>query len=303
MGNPISEIDSFKKEIRRGAVMPILTIAREYGSGGKEIGKNVAGLLNYAYIDRKQILEDMKKVGADWEELTKYLDENQPTAIERYEWSYRGFVALNQSHILHYALHNRVVIMGRGGNFLLKGIPHALRIRTIAPIEKRIENVMRWQEINNSEDARFLIEKADKEMAGAVYLIYGSAWDDPEQYDFVFDTSTQTYDEIMDIIKNELEKRDKLCTEKAIDTLKLKALAAKIRAEIAINPDLSVSTLEVEFKEEGLVEYGLVARGVVHNMDDKKKIEEIVKKLSGDIPVEIGFQYRMYPRIGDIQYK
>ncbi|MCX5806158.1 MAG: cytidylate kinase-like family protein [Proteobacteria bacterium] len=283
--------------------MAILTIAREYGSGGKEIGKNIATLLNYAYIDRKQILEDMKKVGVNWEELTKYLDENQPTIIERYEWSYRGFVALNQSHILNYAMHDRIVIMGRGGNFLLKGIPHALRIRTIAPIEKRIENVMKWLEIDNSENARWLIEKVDSEMAGAVYLIYGSALDDPEQYDFVFDTSIQTYDEITDIIKNELEKRDKLCTEKAKNILQLKALAAKIKAEIAINPDLSVPTLEVRLKEEGLVEYGLFVGGVFHNIDDKKKIEEIVKGLSGNVPVEFELQHRMHPRLGDVQYK
>jgi len=283
--------------------MAILTIAREYGSGGKEIGKNVAGLLNYAYIDRKQILEDMKRVGTNWEEMAKYFDENQPTVVERYEWSYRGFVTLNQSHILNYALENNIVIMGRGGNFLLKGIPHALRIRTIAPIEKRVENVMKWQEIGNSENARWLIDKVDKEMAGAVYLIYGSDWDDPEQYDFVFDTSVQTYDEITNIIKDELEKRDKLYTEKAENILKLKALAAKIKAEIAINQDLSVSTLEVGFKEEGLVDYGLIVGGVVHNVDDKKNIEEIVKALSGNVPIEFGFQYRMHPRIGDIQYK
>jgi cytidylate kinase len=283
--------------------MAILTIARQYGSGGKEIGQNVANLLNYAYIDRKQILEDMRKVGANWEEMAKYLDENQPTVIERFEWSYRGFVALNQSHILNYAMHDRIVIMGRGGNFLLKGIPHALRIRTIAPIEKRIENVMKWQDIGNSENARWLIEKVDSEIAGAVYLIYGSSWDDPEQYDFVFDTSIQTYDEITEIIKNELKKRDELCTEKAKNILKLKALASQIKAELAINPDLSVPTLEVRFKEEGLVEYGLFVGGIFHNVDDKEKIEEIVKRLSGDIPVELDFHYRMYPRLGDLEYK
>ena len=64
-----------------------------------------------------------------------------------------------------------------------------------------------------------------------------------------------------------------------------------------------MSTLEVILKEEGLVEYGLIAGGIVHNMDDKKRIEEMVNKLSGDVPVEFGFQYRAYPRIGDIQYK
>ena len=42
-----------------------------------------------------------------------------------------------------YALKNKVVIMGRGGNFLLKGIPYALRIRVTAPIERGLRGITR----------------------------------------------------------------------------------------------------------------------------------------------------------------
>lgn len=283
--------------------MAILTIARQYGSGGKEVGRKVAALLDYAYFDRAQIFQEMKKAGIDWEKRAEYYDENQPNVWERYKWSYRGFVALNQSHILHYALRNRVVIMGRGGNFLLRDVPYALRIRLTAPIEKRVENVMKWNDINNTENARLLIEKVDREMAGAVYSIYGSTWDDPENYDFVFDAGRQTQDEIVDILKAELEKKDKLYTDKARAVLELKALAAKIKAAIAINPDLFVSTLDVQLKEEGLVEYGLVVTGAIYNQTDKGKIEEAVKGLSGDVPVEFVFHKRMYPRFGELQFK
>ena len=43
--------------------MAILTISREYGSGGKEIGRRIAQQVGYEYIDRGRILEDMKAVG------------------------------------------------------------------------------------------------------------------------------------------------------------------------------------------------------------------------------------------------
>ncbi len=40
--------------------MAILTIARKYGSGGREIGRAIAEQLNYDYIDRGRILDDMR---------------------------------------------------------------------------------------------------------------------------------------------------------------------------------------------------------------------------------------------------
>ena len=167
--------------------MAILTIARKYGSGGREIGQAIAGQLNYDYIDRRRILDDMRAEGKQWEDRAKYFDENYPNLWERYDWSFRGFVALNQSYFLRYALKDKAVIMGRGGNFLLKGIPFVLGIRVIAPIEKRIEKVMEKEGVN-SENAKWLIEKADHEIARAIYLIYGRDWDNPAEYEMVFNT-------------------------------------------------------------------------------------------------------------------
>lgn len=282
--------------------MAILTIAREYGSGGKEIGREVARLMGYQYIDRGRILEDMKKVGVKWEELAKYFDENNPDIWERFKWSFRGYVSLTQLHILNHALNDNTVIMGRGGNFLLKGIPQVLRVRTRAPLKDRIDRVVHWQD-TNSENAQWLIERADKEMAGAVYLIYGFTWDDPTQYDMIFDTSIQTHDEIISIIMGELKKKDLLNTEKSRKVLELKVLAAKIKADIVTNPELYVSSFDVSFKEEGLVEYGLTVKGAVHMNEDISIIKEKVKNMAGDIPIEFGLKYRMQSRLGAVQFK
>ena len=282
--------------------MSILTIARKYGSGGKDIGRKVAERTGYEYVDRGRILEDMRKIGTQWEELAKYFDENKPDVWERFKWSFRGYVALIQSHILQYALQDNVVIMGRGGNFLLRDIPYVLRIRTTAPIEKRIENVMQWEEIN-SENAEWLIKRADKEMAGAVYLVYGFAWDDPAQYDLLFDTGLQTYDAIAQAVVKELQAREQLKTEKAVKLLELKVLAAKINAELAIDNTLHISSLDVKFKEEGLVEYGLMVSGAVHANDDIPRIKDIANKIAGNTPIEYDLRFRWQSRMGHTQYK
>src|SRR4030042_3919337 len=206
--------------------MAILTIARKYGSGGREIGQAIAEQLKCDYIDRRRILDDMRGEGKQWEDRAKYFDENYPNLWERYDWSFRGFVALNQSYFLNHALKDKAVIMGRGGNFLLKGIPHVLRVRMIAPIEKRTEKVMEREGVNR-ETARLLIKETDSEMAGLIYLIYGKDWDNPAEYEMVFNTGIQTHDEIITAIKNALLEKEKSNTEKAREIIQLRALAAK----------------------------------------------------------------------------
>ncbi len=211
-------------------------------------------------------------------------------------------MALNQSYFLNYALKDKVVIMGRGGNFLLKGIPYALRVRIVAPIEKRIEKIMEREGIN-SQNARWLIEKTDREMAGAIYLIYGRDWDNMSEYEMVFDTGIQPHEEIITTIKDALSEKEKLNTEKAREILQLRALAAKIKAEILTNPQYSISVLDVYPKKEDMSEKGLVLRGIIHNQNDIKRIEETAKKLAGDMPIEFGLQYRWLPRLRPWQFK
>jgi cytidylate kinase len=285
-----------------GGPVAILTISRRYGSGGRDIGRAAADLLHYDYVDRRRILADIGKAGQTWGDFAKQYDEKQPSVYERYKWSFRGFVALNQAQILEYALYDNVVIMGRGGNFLLRGIPFVFRIHIKASMEDRIERLTKREGIDE-ENARWLIGKVDKEMGGAVYLIYGSAWDDPKHFDRVFDTSTQKAEEIIATVKDEVLKRASADTEKARQVLRLRALAAKVRARIAIEPTFPISALDVRPKEEGLIQYGIIVRGVVYNKSAMGAIEEAAKKICGDVPVEFELQYRWHPRLGEWHFR
>lgn len=266
--------------------MALLTISREFGSGGREIGQTISRELGYRYIDRSKILENIRQAGQKWEKWSKTLDEHCPTVWEKYDWSFKGFAALLQSVILQEALNNNVVIMGRGGNFLLKDIPYALRVLVVAPIEKRIERIMEREQVDN-DTARWLIEKTDRERSSFIHLLYDSHWDDPAEYDRVFDTGTASLDEIAAMVRNALSDKDKLHTEAAKRVLQMRARAARIKAEIMIDHDFFVPTLDVYTDGDSLI-----LRGVIHNPEEHKKIEEKATRIAGGIPLKCELRYR-----------
>lgn len=270
--------------------MAVLTIAREYASGGVEIGQAVAKRTGYDYLDRTQILEVMKTAGGRWERLGEEYDEHSPNVWERYDWSFLGYVALSQSIMLEHALKDKVVIMGRGANFLLKGIAHVLSVRVVAPLPLRVERVMKREEIDR-ETARWLVERADRERARALHFIYGRQWADAHEYDMVFNVGVQGEEEIISTIQKALAEKDKFNTEEARTLLAQRAKAAKVRARIATNPKCLVTTLEVE-----PVQGELVVRGVIHSREERKRVEEEARAAAGDMPVRCELHYRGFLR-------
>lgn len=269
-----------------GQVRPkaVLTISREFGSGGREIGQAVARELGYEYMDRDTLLADIRKDGPKWEQWAKDLDEHCPTVWEKYDWSYRGFAALMQLHILEHAQQGGVVIMGRGGNFVLKDVPHAYRIHVTAPLEIRRERIMKREDVDR-DTAQWLCEKTDNERACFLHAIYGGRWDDPAEYDRVFSMKSQSVDaevaEITEFLKN------MPVTGEAVRSLHIRTTAAKVRAGIATNPKFFIPVFDVLPLGEGLV-----LRGVTHTPTEHKRIEDEAKRLAGEVPIRCELHYR-----------
>ena len=278
--------------------MAILTISRQFGCGAEEIGAAIAKELGYEYVDRQKILDDMKQAGSQWEEKTKYFDENTPSVQERDDWSFLGFVALNQCIILSHAMKNNQVIIGRGANFLLKGVKHHLGIRIEAPMESRIEKVISRYSVN-TENAKLLIDKADSEMAGAVYTLYGREWNDKREFTMSFDTNKNSPDEIKKNVMTALSEKDKLYSEESKNVIKLRLRAAEVKAGIATDPTFDSYHLSVSPKEEGMLQYGLVCKAGTYNHKDSSRLKEMAKKLAGDMPIDCDVRIRMQGRFSN----
>ena len=267
--------------------MAILTISREYGSGGREIGRRVAERLNYRYADKELLFQDLDKGGPRWGKVARDLDEVCPTVWERYDWEYRGYVALMESLILTYAAADKAVIIGRGGSFLLEGVSFCLRARLVAPLEVRITRIMERERLSRVAAER-LITRVDGERACFIKANYGSEWHEYRFYDMTLNTSSLTYDQVVDILVEALGEKDRLATPEARAELERRALAYRLKARVATDPKVFVPTLEVSL-EEGTI----VVTGIIHSPKESHLLKEIAKEVCGDYPVRLDLHHRV----------
>jgi len=260
--------------------MAVLTVSRAFGSGAEEIGREVAQRMGYLYVDKEQILQDMKAAGERWERLGQELDEAAPSLWERFDWEYRAFVSLMESHIYDYALRDGVVLMGRGAVFLLGDIPFVLRVRITAPLEQRAERIMMREQMDR-QTAEWVINKMDKDRDAYCFINYHRHLADAENYDMVFDTSVTSMETVVTAITTALAERDGLATDEARKRLARRALCARIKAAIATDPRFLVPTLEVFHDGESVI-----LRGIVRRAQESCLIEETAKRLAGSNPVK-----------------
>lgn len=267
--------------------MAILTVSRQYGSGTREIVRVISTSLRYTYIDREMLLDEIRGQGGAWEQWAQEFDETSPMLWEKYDRSFRGFQALLQSALLKHAVRDNVILTGRGANFLLEGIAHSYRIRVTAPLEDRIERVIARDTLD-PETARWLVEKTDRERAGFVHAMYERDANDPTGYDTVFDSSLQSLDDIVDIVKRTLLERNKLKTADSQKLLFMRAAAAKLKAQIITNPQLYIPVLGVEATADELV-----LQGIVRNSGEFRRIVQAARQMEENVPLRIDLRYRM----------
>lgn len=266
--------------------MAILTISRDYGSGGREVGRSLAERLRYAYVDRVTLQAALGASDPRWERFAEEYDEHKPSIWERYDWSFRGYAALLQRHILEAAAADRVVIVGRGGAFLLAGVPAALHVRIVAPLAARIERITR-REHADRDSVRRMIERIDRERAGFIRAIYHRAWDDPGVFDQTFDTSLLEPVAIVDAIAARLAERDRADGGANRRVLGLRLAAARVRAALLTDPRLQLPTLEVLYDGQEIV-----VRGVLHRPEEKGLIQELACAQAGEHPLRLDLHYR-----------
>jgi cytidylate kinase len=266
--------------------MAILTISREYGSGGRDIGRQVAQRLAYQYVDKERLFQDLDRAGGRWGQVARDVDEVCPTLWERHDWQYRGYVARLEALVMAYAAADNAVLIGRGSSFLLKGTPHCLRVRLVAPLALRVERIMLRESLSREAAAR-LIAQVDGDRACFIKANYGGDWQAEEAYDMTLNTGAFTYEQVAELLVEALTEKDRLATPDARARLADMALAYELKARIATDPRLLVPTLEV-----GLDEGVVVVSGIIHSPRELRLIQEMAREVCGPRPVRFDLHHR-----------
>lgn len=247
--------------------MAIITISRGTFSGGLLLAEELSKALGYKDIGREEIVEEAaKKYDVAEEKLLKAILK-MPSAFQRFTYEREQYLAYMQAVLCEHAKADNLIYHGNAGHFLLKGIPHVLRVRIVAPMELRIKFVMDRQEILRN-DAQKYIEKVDKQRIKWTKFLYGVDWRSPELYDIVFNMETEDILFISNMIQHAVQLEPFKTTpesQKAMDDL---ALSSLVRAAIALDPETSNAEIAVNADRGNIELFG------------KAKQEETIERAS-----------------------
>lgn len=233
--------------------MAIVTISHQLGAGGPEIGMAVAQRLGYRYVDQELIQDAVRRYGV-LEEKLSHLDESKPSLFERFDAETRHYITILQTTLLEFAEADNVVLMGRGGQWLLRGIPHVLRVRVIAPFEARVRNWMKRTaaltgETPNQRAAADFIRRDDSEKAGRMRYLYEVDIGDPNLYDLVLNTEKLPYEVAADMIEGAARHPALATTEAARRIVADRALASRVQVALAMHPETRRYRITVEARD------------------------------------------------------
>lgn len=177
----------------KNGTLPIITISREQGSGGRPIAYLLAKKLGGAWkVYHKDIVEEIAHETALDPELVEQLDEHQSSTIKELLNTAFGkqFLSMNAfyKHLLHIlasiGTRGHAIIVGRGANFLF---PHALKIRIVSRMEDRVQSMIKYEHIS-AREAKKQVEDSDKERIDFTISLFQHDPRKAHHYDLVIRT-------------------------------------------------------------------------------------------------------------------
>lgn len=200
----------------------VITIGREYGSAGRQIGMALAAELGIKCYDKELLALAAKDSGLT-EELFHTHDE-KPTnsflyslVMDTYSMGYStpSFIDMPINQRVFMAQHDSIkkladsescIIVGRCADYALKNHPGCISVFIKADMDAKIKRIMRIYGYNENK-ARDLIVKTDKKRANYYNFYSNKKWGDSRSYDLCIDSSKLGIDGTVAMLKEYVKQR------------------------------------------------------------------------------------------------
>ncbi len=201
------------KEPETKSLHQFITISREYGCSGFEIGKEIIETINktntletpWAVYDKQVLDRVMEDMGLS-SSLTKSLTDDALNSLTNLlQTSFTKFppqVAVYRKlaeTIRLLAAYGRVVIVGRAGNVITRGMKGGYHVKIIASMDYKASNVMRFKNLSR-KDAERVVEENTERRVNYIKEFVNFDVNDPHNYDLIINASKHANAEIANII-------------------------------------------------------------------------------------------------------
>ena len=266
--------------------MAIITISREMGTGAYQIAREVAKKLKFSLVDGQKIAELAPQYGLTPEMLER-VDEKPPAYITAEDRLQAACLNTIELILLDCVRNGNVVLYGRGGQDLLKGLGNVLRVRIIAPYDERVENFAEREWID-PDLARELIRKSDHQRGGFIHFYYDRDWHDP--LDLVFNTSrlatSAVIESIVAAVKDPKLKKGEAEAKALLEDI---IVSKWVETEILKSDQLGSLHFNIS-AQQGVV----LLSGHVHTEEEKRSAVRITGKVKGVRRVEDNLRVMSY---------
>lgn len=196
--------------------MAVITISRQYGSGGDEIAARVCEMLGYHQFNKRLMAEIAVQMGLQENEVVDFSEDTykarnflerlfgtkQHVVAEVGVWTVKTTGALTKEvakldeeqsiTMVRGAIergykYGNIVIVGRGGQAILKDKPDVLHVRIVAPLKTRIQHIQEWENVSQ-EEAQKIVTIRDRATADYLKHFYDIDVSDTMFYHLVLNT-------------------------------------------------------------------------------------------------------------------
>lgn len=184
---------------------PMITLSREFGARGAEVGRLVAERLGFQFHSQ-ELVHEIAKQARVRQQLVASLDERARDDIEQWvtelmdggAFSPTDYLKNLTKVILSLGRHGKGVVVGRGAQYILDP-KRTLRVRAVAPLDVRVRRIATRDGMSRA-DARSACLRVDSERTAFYHQHFERDQSDPHDYDLLLNTATLPIDACVDLV-------------------------------------------------------------------------------------------------------
>lgn len=176
----------------------IITINREYGSGGRYVGQILASSLDLPFYDKELISLTAKESGF----TENYIEENeQRKKTKNGEYNLEDQIFIAEANVIEKIAKNSCVIVGRCADYILKDKKNVTSIFLYSSTEDKIKRAIKYYHLDK-EKAEKRIKKTNKDRAKHYEYYTNQKWNDITHYDIAINVDSLGVEQTAELIKS-----------------------------------------------------------------------------------------------------
>jgi cytidylate kinase len=262
--------------------MAVIAFTQEMATLGSDVAMGVCEALGLEMV-RHEVGDHVAGKMHVKKSLIRRLREGKAGPFERWTADEKSISIFTAEEVYDLAVKGNVLVRGWGATMLLRSVPHVPCVRVCAPMELRVERLMKRLETDDEKLCRHEIEVDDHARASRMSEHFGVQWGDPTLYDLTLNTERlpipTCIDMVVDLARSAPFQETPASRAHVVDL----ALRARARAALKSNPATAGIDVAIDAKDGRLI-----LRGIVANDREHALCHEVVGAVAGAAGIEDG---------------